>query len=526
MGFKKKRKEEALQFRKGSKERKARLQLLVNKGNHAHNCDVLEKGSGLLIPYKRPNVDVPYTEYLPCQYCLGYFMRGDLWKHEKSCTMISKKTKASGHIQSKSAMLLPVAKEASDGLKANVLSKMHADSIGLAVRNDALIVKFGARKYMRKGTDPFQCQFISQKMRELGRLLLVIREGDAIKSSDKHTEEAAEKFLQLCEMEYTDTVSANALTTLNDMKRNKPKLLPLVEDVSKLHLHLKAVALETKKKVKEAQVPDVKTWYELSQVTLAQLILFNRRRSGEMERMKLEDYQNASSELKEDIVNCLSPWEKNLCKKMKRVEIKGKRGRNVPVIIPGKLKEQLEELIAKREKVGVTSANPYVFACLKGSELPIRGSVALQKYADNCNLTQPELLSSTKLRKQIGTLSQVFNLQENEQDILAGFMGHDIRVHRQYYRLPEDTLQVAKVSKILLAMEKGNIEEFKGKSLEEITVDLDDISDDSASDKEDEDTTKGGGKNVGTSQSNNPDTDNAARLIFPEDKEDEDTTKE
>ena len=37
-----------------------------------------------------------------------------------------------------------------------------------------------------------------------------------------------------------------------------------------------------------------------------------------------------------------------------------------------------------------------------------------------------------------------------------------------------------------------------------------DISDDSASDKEDEDTTKGGGKNVGTSQSNNPDTDNAA----------------
>jgi len=55
------------------------------------------------------------------------------------------------------------------------------------------------------------------------------------------------------------------------------------------------------------------------------------------------------------------------------------------------------------------------------------------------------------LRKHVITISQVLNLKENELDIdlLAQFMGHDIRVHREFYRLPLDVLQTAEVAKIL-----------------------------------------------------------------------------
>ncbi|KAK0131234.1 hypothetical protein N1851_034056 [Merluccius polli] len=56
-------------------------------------------------------------------------------------------------------------------------------------------------------------------------------------------------------------------------------------------------------------------------------------------------------------------------------------------------------------------------------------------------------------------------------DNLADFLGHDIQVHRKYYRLPEGTLQLAKVSKILLAMERGKMAAFKGQNLDEITID-------------------------------------------------------
>ena len=51
-------------------------------------------------------------------------------------------------------------------------------------------------------------------------------------------------------------------------------------------------------------------------------------------------------------------------------------------------------------------------------------------------------------------------------------MGHDIAIHREYYRLPEDTLQLAKCSKIMLLMERGEIENSFGKSLSEIEINL------------------------------------------------------
>ena len=59
-------------------------------------------------------------------------------------------------------------------------------------------------------------------------------------------------------------------------------------------------------------------------------------------------------------------------------------------------------------------------------------------------------------------------------DMLADFLGHDIRVHRQFYRLPMDTLQIAKVSKVFMAAESGDVAQYAGKSLDDIVINNDD----------------------------------------------------
>jgi len=46
-------------------------------------------------------------------------------------------------------------------------------------------------------------------------------------------------------------------------------------------------------------------------------------------------------------------------------------------------------------------------------------------------------------------------------------MGHDLTIHNEYYRLPDETLQISRVRKILLAMESRKLHELKGKSLKE-----------------------------------------------------------
>ena len=53
----------------------------------------------------------------------------------------------------------------------------------------------------------------------------------------------------------------------------------------------------------------------------------------------------------------------------------------------------------------------------------------------------------------------MLNLKENELDMRAQFMGHDIQLHREFYRLPSDVLQTAKVAKILCTMENGKLQQ-------------------------------------------------------------------
>ncbi|KAK7918649.1 hypothetical protein WMY93_009933 [Mugilogobius chulae] len=54
-----------------------------------------------------------------------------------------------------------------------------------------------------------------------------------------------------------------------------------------------------------------------------------------------------------------------------------------------------------------------------------RGSDCLRHFAKMCGAKNPESLTSTKLRKQTATLSQVLNLSNTELDQLADFLGHD-----------------------------------------------------------------------------------------------------
>ncbi|XP_053402999.1 uncharacterized protein LOC123559803 [Mercenaria mercenaria] len=109
------------------------------------------------------------------------------------------------------------------------------------------------------------------------------------------------------------------------------------------------------------------------------------------------------------------------------------------------------------------------------------------------NNTAEDTIQETEQSKQ-SIISQMINLKENELDTEAGFLGHNINVHREFYRLPEDTLQVAKISKILLEMERGNIHLFKGKSLDDIQLDQEEPLEE---DKETEAATKDSERDVG-----------------------------
>jgi hypothetical protein len=119
--------------------------------------------------------------------------------------------------------------------------------------------------------------------------------------------------------------------------------------------------------------------------------------------------------------------------------------------------------------VGISTANEFVFA-RRNSLGPLRSSDCLRKFGRECGARDPGAITTTLLRKHIATMSQMLALRSNELDLLASFLGHNIQVHREFYRLPEQTLQVAKVSKLLIAMERGETSSLLGKTLDDIDV--------------------------------------------------------
>ncbi|XP_016417564.1 uncharacterized protein LOC107747529, partial [Sinocyclocheilus rhinocerous] len=260
-----------------------------------------------------------------------------------------------------------------------------------------------------------------------------------------------------------------ARRTLEEAKWNSPLLLPFTEDVKRLHVYLDQQE-KLYRKLLSSQ-PSSQHWAKLAKVTLTQIMLFNRRREGEVSQMPLSAYTSSNqSDGHPDISMALSELENKLCQYFKRLEIRGKRGRKVPVLVTPSMQESIRLLIENRNGCGVPNENSFLFA--RPFALTFyRGSDCIREFAVACNAKNPQTLTSTKLRKQIGTLSEILNLSNTELDQLADFLGHDIRVHRQFYRLPEGTLQLAKMSKIFLALEKGRLADFKGRSLDEIDID-------------------------------------------------------
>ncbi|XP_068739208.1 uncharacterized protein [Montipora capricornis] len=222
--------------------------------------------------------------------------------------------------------------------------------------------------------------------------------------------------------------------------------------------------------------------------------MFNKRRGGEASRMLLKSYLNRpdwNQVNNPEIMSTLSEFEKELSKRLDMVEIIGKRGKKVPVILTAEMTRSIDLLIKTREAVAIPEKNPFVFARPNRQSLQcMRAWDCLRNISMQCQppLLNPANITSTKLRKYIATISQVLSMEEKEVDWPARHLGHDIRVHRDFYRLHESTIEIAKVSKLLLTVDQGETRKFAGKTLQEINLNdiaEPDLSDDT--DYEDED---------------------------------------
>lgn len=162
-----------------SSERKRLLEKLMRSGNYKHNVEVLRSNEGVIVPARRTGAEKPAESFVPCEYCLAFCLQRDLWKHIKACK--HKPSDDDGlrrRHRSRDAMLLPSTDLASPGLKESVLARMNNGPEAILIRNDALLVTYGNNLYFQHGHAAHRHQYISQKLWQLARFMLVVRRLD------------------------------------------------------------------------------------------------------------------------------------------------------------------------------------------------------------------------------------------------------------------------------------------------------------------------------------------------------------
>nr|CAI5859488.1 unnamed protein product [Callosobruchus analis] len=516
-----------------SKGRRIALSALAKRGNYLNN-----RISDKLRPVKRVKCAALSTtnEFLPCPHCLGFYKRKSLYRHSRNCTsrtgLVTPK-KQNIQSQGQTALLMGLFKY-DELLKEELFPRMRADDITLTAKKDILICNY-AYSYMKGRRSKGNLDLVRQNVRRLARLVLhakdvspdindllsllspmhfsIIVDGVnkiggynkhddvyesptvainfgtlikkccdlayiiLLKKSETETQRKGLKTLKmLVESQWANEVSAQACANLNSKKWNKEQLLPLTSDLKKLKVYLEETAEKMFLDLNENE-KNQEAYETLKEVLYSQIILMNRRRPAEVSQLKVQTYKSINLDMPENEFECcLTESEKILLNSCSRIVVRGKRGRGVPILLLSQqMRKHFDFLIEIRQNF--VRDNDYVFHTT--GKTFIDGTKTLCKYALKSGAENPKLITATRLRKHLATVTQLLQFSKSDLEQLSRFMGHTLKTHCDFYRLSDSMYQTAKISKLLLLASEGGLQKYKGMQLDDINIDLKPVVDDS-----------------------------------------------
>ncbi|XP_066589327.1 uncharacterized protein [Prorops nasuta] len=264
-----------------------------------------------------------------------------------------------------------------------------------------------------------------------------------IKKQDEIKQKEVENFLKLLEEDYGISVNKTVKETMIRRNRQKNVVLPSMEDIKQFNTYLKTERRNAYDNLKTNEF-SMSSWLSLAEYTLTSIQSFNGRRAGELERILIEDLNNKQSYTEQ------SDSDRSLSK-YARIYIRGKLGRNVPLLLNEELLKCIDMILKYRGAAGVPNKNPYIFGLPsldKRRYKYLRACVLMRKFSLSSGVKFPTLIRGTNIRKHIATMCITLDISENQISELANFMGHHEKVHKSHYRQSILSREIA-VSRLL-----------------------------------------------------------------------------
>lgn len=299
------------------------------------------------------------------------------------------------------------------------------------------------------------------QVKAVGKIL----KDNCITNRDKKLKEQTDDFISVFTSRATKRINKLVKNTKQKMKREKTETLPTTEDINILSRYLDQKRSACFKCLVDGF--SIAKWIDLSKVTMASILLFNRRRVGEMQNSLVTDFtgrRKIKENSKDQQFLALTAEGKERAKQYSRMEIRGKLDTPVPVLLRGDAEKCLDLMLSHRDAAGIYPTNQLLYALPSSNpDDPkcIDACVVLKKFADDCGAEDPKTLRGTKLRKHFATFCGIKEVNDSTVTDIASFMGHSELVHKQFYRGNPMDRQIVKMS--------GLLEEASGKS--EIVID-------------------------------------------------------
>lgn len=504
----------------GSKERRAGLARLRHRGMFVHNTN-FKYNKGRLLTCRRTNINRPRpaSGFTTCAKCLGQYSKSYIRTHFKRCEEIDIDLNGERSVLVLGRMVEGrIHDDACDTLKNDVFPYMTEDDTVRLIRYDWLVIAFG-NSLCDAIQEVFQHNGIGAKLRLAGRLLSILKSiepdvmdfaslyrakfyngvieairiigkfdpvkkyygapstskaavtlvravgvmlvAEYIKKEDVEGQTRCENFNKVFNSGVTTSVSKGVYRTQAKMKRDKRERLPSTEDINLLakyiNKQLKVYFVELSKKF------TYKAYLNLGRMTIASLIVFNRRRTGETQNILTSDYHRREY-LDDKWLATLSVEDRKLAELYSRMKIRGKLDRTVPCLIKPVIDKSIQLLIRHRKNAKITDDNEFLFALptIIGKRIRrINACNVLRQLSMLCGAKEPQLLRGTKMRKHVASMCISMELTESAVSEVAEFMGHHDKVHYQYYRKMPIVREIVKMSKLLQAAQ-GDDEEDDG----------------------------------------------------------------
>lgn len=393
---------------------------------------------------------------------------------------------------------------------AHVMSIMREDHIVRLIRYDWLLILFG-NKMCCKYTPHYQENMIRARLRLAGRVLYEIKKIDAnvtdfasiyhveqykplvaaikvIGRFDPETNEFGAPAMSACAVTFIKHIG-KYLTAEYIFKRDPVNKIETKDFLAYMDTDigisiLKLVA-ETQSKMRRGKIQNIPTmddvkiliryiniernscferlsanylyedWTKLAELCMTWMIVFNRRRTGEVQNILVSEFlgrQSIDDASNEQMLSSLSEVSKVVARKFKRMKIRGKKGRTVPVLLKPSMDKAIQLLMSYREQTGLSTNNPFLFALPSSDAKRVKivgACQTLRKLSVLCGASNASSLRGTNLRKHMATTCVSLELNDALVSEVADFMGHGEKIHREYYRQNTIDREVVQMANLL-----------------------------------------------------------------------------